>query len=68
MSRRTLATALTLTLLAGGLIVYSMSRGTATLVAADVIGAFGFHAGEDDEAAGQYGQCGYDYERATNEY
>lgn len=46
MSRRTLATALTLTLLAGGLIVYSMSRGTATLVAADVIGAFGFHPGE----------------------
>ena len=46
MNRRSLATAVALVTVAGGLTVYSMSRGTATLVAADVIGAFGFHPGE----------------------
>lgn len=46
MNRRALATALTLATLAVGLVVYSVSRGSVTLVAADAIGAFGFHPGE----------------------
>ena len=45
MTRRTLVAVLTLAVLAGSLIL-SMSRGTTKLVAADVIGAFGFHAKE----------------------
>ena len=46
MTRRTLVVIPTLAVLAGGLLFMSMSRGTARLVAADDMGAFGFHAGE----------------------
>ena len=46
MIRRTLVVAPALAVVAGSLILFSMSRRTAKLVAADVIGAFGFHAGE----------------------
>ena len=46
MTRRTLMVAPLLAVVAGSLVFFSMSRGTAKLVAADVIGAFGFRAGE----------------------
>jgi hypothetical protein len=46
MARRTLVVAPVLAVVAGSLFLFSLSRGSTTLVAADVIGAFGFHAGE----------------------
>ncbi len=46
MVRRTLAVASILAVVAGSLVLYSVLRGTTNLVGADVIGAFGFHAGD----------------------